>query len=79
MLKTGTRFLAVALAVMLLAAACGEDTSEEVVETTTAATEAPIAEESETPAAEEEPQALGTIVEVAVESGAFPGPVKSSV
>ena len=66
MLRTRSRFLAMALAVSLTAAACGQDDSEEevqVVETTTEATQAPSTEEA---------APLGTIVEVAVESGAFP-------
>jgi uncharacterized surface protein with fasciclin (FAS1) repeats len=69
------RFLPVALAVLLLAAACGEDTSEEVVDTTTATTRAtPAAGDLEATEAQvdEEPEPFGTIVEVAVQSGAFP-------
>ena len=65
MLRTVSRFLAGVLAVSLIAAACGDDTSEEVVETTTTTTNQP-------PPAEEAPEPSGTIVEVAVESGAFP-------
>ena len=64
MLRTLPRFIAVVLAVSLIAAACGDDTSEEVVETTTTTTQPP--------PAEEETEAPGTIVEVAVASGAFP-------
>ncbi|MCY3563384.1 MAG: fasciclin domain-containing protein [bacterium] len=74
MLRAFPRFLAVVLAVSLIAAACGEDTSEEVIETTTATTQAPAVEEEPEASEpeEEEPEAAGTIVEVAVESGAFP-------
>ncbi|MDE0235116.1 MAG: fasciclin domain-containing protein [bacterium] len=70
MFRTIPRFLAVALAVSLMAAACGEDTSEEVVETTTQPPSAQ--EEPEASETEEQPEASGTIVEVAVASGAFP-------
>ena len=64
MLRTIPRFLAILLAVSLIAAACGDDTSEEVVATTTTTTQPP--------PAEEEPEPSGTIVDVAVASGAFP-------
>ncbi|MDE0600173.1 MAG: hypothetical protein OXI56_00080, partial [bacterium] len=64
MMRAIPRFLAIVLAVSLIAAACGEDTSEEVVETTTTTTQ-PLP-------TQEEPEPSGTIVDVAVASGAFP-------
>lgn len=76
MFRTFPRFLSVALAVSLMAAACGEDTSEEVVETTATTTTTtqppPTQEEPEASETEEAPEPSGTIVEVAVASGAFP-------
>ena len=72
MLRIRSSFSTVALAVLLVTAACGEDTSEEVVETTTATTTAPQAPTPEEATSEEESVVPGTIVEVAVGSGAFP-------
>ena len=71
MLRTRSLFPTVALAVLLVTA-CAEDTSEEVVETTTTTTAAPQVATTEEATSEEEPEAPGTIVEVAVGSGAFP-------
>jgi len=65
------RLLAVLLALSLVAAACGGDDDESVEPPppAPAPTEAPPPAE---PATADEPAAPGTIVEVAVESGAFP-------
>ncbi|MDE0657181.1 MAG: fasciclin domain-containing protein, partial [Acidimicrobiaceae bacterium] len=73
------RILAIGLAVSLLAAACGDDDADESAvapepaPTSTEAPEAPAAPEPEPEApAEPEAEGLGTVVEVAVGSGAFP-------
>ncbi|MCE2528652.1 MAG: fasciclin domain-containing protein [Acidimicrobiia bacterium] len=65
------RFGALALAVSLVAAACGGDEAEEIVTTTELIVTT--TESAETaPAGVEMVDEVGTIVEVAVESGAFP-------
>ena len=79
MSRTLSRFIAAAVAVSLVAAACGGDTSEETVATTTqATTQATTAPTQMTTAptqaapSEEAQETPGTIVEVAAQSGAFP-------
>ncbi|MDE0195636.1 MAG: fasciclin domain-containing protein, partial [bacterium] len=76
MAKKFLRLPAVLLALSLVAAACGGDDDETVEPPppAPAPTEAPppAEEPTEAPPPAEEPAAPGTIVEVAVESGAFP-------
>ncbi len=79
MSRTLSRLIAAAVAVSLVAAACGGDTSEETVATTTqATTQATTAPTQMTTAptqaapSEEAQETPGTIVEVAAQSGAFP-------
>ncbi len=79
MLKKHLRILAVGLAVFLVAAACGDDDADESAavpepapSSTEAAAEPEMAAEPEAAAEAEEPEPVGTVVDVAVGSGAFP-------
>ena len=72
MSRTLSRFIAAAVAVALVAAACGGDTSDETVATTTGATTQATTAPTQAPPSEEAAETPGTIVEVAVQSGAFP-------
>ncbi len=84
MSKTTMRFSAVLLSAVLIAAACGSDsddaaepssTAAATTEVATTAMESPPTTEAAMPAEETPPpdeEMLGTIVEVAVESGSFP-------
>ena len=71
MYKKHLRILSAVLTLSLVAAACGDDANEATEAPAPSATEAP---ESEAPEemAEEMVEAPGTVVEVAVASGAFP-------